>query len=83
MLSISCPIVCGSSLCPAGLEDMVLSALVQEQVEGLTPEAISLMSPQKLSVSVSLVLMAINSGNVAGQYLGTLLLEWSNNVMMK
>lgn len=75
--------VCGSSLCPAGLEDMVLSALVQEQVEGLTPEAISLMSPQKLSVSVSLVLMAINSGNVAGQYLGTLLLEWSNNVMMK
>lgn len=61
----------------------MLSALVQEQVEGLTPEAISLMSPQKLSVSVSLVLMAINSGNVAGQYLGTLLLEWSNNVMMK
>lgn len=39
----------------AGLEDMVLSALVQEQVEGLTPEAISLMSPQKLSVVFSVL----------------------------
>uniref|UniRef100_A0A3B4YMY7 Stereocilin-like n=1 Tax=Seriola lalandi dorsalis TaxID=1841481 RepID=A0A3B4YMY7_SERLL len=33
----------------AGLEDMVLSALVQEQVEGITPEAIALMSPKKLA----------------------------------
>lgn len=39
------------SLCPAGLEDMVLSALVQEQVEGITPEAIALMSPKKMTVS--------------------------------
>ncbi|XP_029001195.2 stereocilin [Betta splendens] len=34
----------------AGLEDMVLSALVQEQVEGITPEAIGLMSPKKMAV---------------------------------
>ncbi|XP_029987138.1 stereocilin isoform X2 [Sphaeramia orbicularis] len=39
----------------AGLEDMVLSALVQEQVEGITPEAIALMSPKKLSVVFSAV----------------------------
>uniref|UniRef100_A0A3P8V8D0 Stereocilin n=1 Tax=Cynoglossus semilaevis TaxID=244447 RepID=A0A3P8V8D0_CYNSE len=37
----------------AGLEDIVLSALVQEQVEGLTPPAISLMSPEKISVVFS------------------------------
>lgn len=40
------------SSCPVGLEDIVLSALVQEQVEGLTPPAISLMSPEKISVSL-------------------------------
>ncbi|XP_023251500.1 stereocilin-like [Seriola lalandi dorsalis] len=39
----------------AGLEDMVLSALVQEQVEGITPEAIALMSPKKLAVVFSAV----------------------------
>ncbi|XP_070759951.1 stereocilin [Enoplosus armatus] len=33
-----------------GLEDMVLSALVQEQVEGITPGAIALMSPKKMAV---------------------------------
>ncbi|XP_040896046.1 stereocilin-like [Toxotes jaculatrix] len=37
----------------AGLEDIVLSALVQEQVGGITPEAISLMSPKKMAVVFS------------------------------
>ncbi|XP_041634601.1 stereocilin-like [Cheilinus undulatus] len=36
-----------------GLEDMVLSALVQEQVEGITPEAIALMSKKKMAVVFS------------------------------
>lgn len=35
-----------------GLEDMVLSALVQEQVEGITPDAIALMTPKKMAVCV-------------------------------
>ncbi|KAG7230527.1 hypothetical protein INR49_012240 [Caranx melampygus] len=39
----------------AGLEDMLLSALVQEQVEGLSPTAIALMSPKKLAVVFSAV----------------------------
>uniref|UniRef100_A0A3Q1H4A1 Stereocilin LRR domain-containing protein n=1 Tax=Anabas testudineus TaxID=64144 RepID=A0A3Q1H4A1_ANATE len=39
----------------AGLEDMVLSALIQEQVEGITPEAIALMSPKKMAVVFSAV----------------------------
>ncbi|XP_038568542.1 stereocilin-like [Micropterus salmoides] len=38
-----------------GLEDMVLSALVQEQVEGITPEAIALMSPKQMAVAFSAV----------------------------
>ncbi|XP_051236397.1 stereocilin isoform X2 [Dicentrarchus labrax] len=38
-----------------GLEDMVLSALVQEQVEGITPETIAQMSPQKMAVVFSAV----------------------------
>ncbi|KAM9366292.1 stereocilin [Symphorus nematophorus] len=38
-----------------GLEDMVLSALVQEQVEGITPEAIALMTPKKMAVVFSAV----------------------------
>ncbi|XP_073764202.1 stereocilin isoform X1 [Danio rerio] len=37
----------------AGLEDMVLSALIKEQVEGLTPAAISLIPPRKLAVVFS------------------------------
>ncbi|KAM9860994.1 stereocilin [Aulostomus maculatus] len=37
----------------AGLEDMVLSALIQEQVEAITPEAIALMSPKKMAVVFS------------------------------
>ncbi|KAL7406680.1 hypothetical protein ABVT39_024498 [Epinephelus coioides] len=41
-----------------GLEDMVLSALVQEQVEGITPEAITLMSPKKMAVVFSAVQMS-------------------------
>lgn len=45
----------------AGLEDMVLSALVQEQVEGITPEAIALMSPKKMAVSFNHNLLAIHS----------------------
>ncbi|XP_033838654.2 stereocilin [Periophthalmus magnuspinnatus] len=39
----------------AGLEDIVLSALVEEQVQGITAEAIRLMSPQKFSVVFSVV----------------------------
>ncbi|KAL1007308.1 hypothetical protein UPYG_G00084780 [Umbra pygmaea] len=39
----------------AGLEDIVLSALVQDQVEGLIPEAISLIPPKKMSVVFSAV----------------------------
>ncbi|XP_059202385.1 stereocilin [Centropristis striata] len=41
-----------------GLEDLVLSALVQEQVEGITPEAIALMSPRKMAVVFSAVQMS-------------------------
>ncbi|KAK5873907.1 hypothetical protein PBY51_018907 [Eleginops maclovinus] len=41
-----------------GLEDMVLSALVQEQVEGITPEAIALMTPRKIAVVFSAVQMS-------------------------
>ncbi|XP_068435116.1 stereocilin [Clinocottus analis] len=41
-----------------GFEDMVLSALVQEQVEGITPEAIALMSPRKMAVVFSAVQMS-------------------------
>ncbi|XP_061526984.1 LOW QUALITY PROTEIN: stereocilin-like [Phycodurus eques] len=39
----------------AGLEDIVLSALTQEQVEGITSEAISLLSPKKMAVVFSAV----------------------------
>uniref|UniRef100_A0A3P8ZWY8 Stereocilin LRR domain-containing protein n=1 Tax=Esox lucius TaxID=8010 RepID=A0A3P8ZWY8_ESOLU len=39
----------------AGLDDMVLSALVQEQMEGLIPEAISLIPPTKMAVVFSSV----------------------------
>ncbi|KAK1891401.1 Stereocilin [Dissostichus eleginoides] len=41
-----------------GLEDMVLSALVQEQVEGISPGAIALMSPRKMAVVFSAVQMS-------------------------
>ncbi|KAI5609751.1 stereocilin-like [Silurus asotus] len=37
----------------AGLDDMVLSSLVREQIEGLTPLAISLIPPKKLAVVFS------------------------------
>nr|XP_054588123.1 stereocilin [Nothobranchius furzeri] len=37
----------------AGLPDMALSALLREQVEGLIPEAVALMSPQKMAVVFS------------------------------
>ncbi|KAJ8247493.1 hypothetical protein GJAV_G00247040 [Gymnothorax javanicus] len=37
----------------AGLPDMVLSALVREQIEGLTPAAITLIPPYKLAVVFS------------------------------
>uniref|UniRef100_A0A3P8T5S2 Stereocilin n=1 Tax=Amphiprion percula TaxID=161767 RepID=A0A3P8T5S2_AMPPE len=33
----------------AGLPDLVLSALLQEQVEGITPEAVALMQPKKMA----------------------------------
>ncbi|XP_024275150.2 stereocilin-like [Oncorhynchus tshawytscha] len=39
----------------AGLEDMVLSALVQEQMEGLIPDAIALIPPTKMAVVFSAV----------------------------
>uniref|UniRef100_A0A087YJL5 Stereocilin n=1 Tax=Poecilia formosa TaxID=48698 RepID=A0A087YJL5_POEFO len=39
----------------AGLPDMVLSALLQEQMEGITPEAVALMSPKKMAVVFSAV----------------------------
>ncbi|XP_072237407.1 stereocilin [Leuresthes tenuis] len=39
----------------AGLPDIVLSALLQEQVEGITPEAVALMSPKKMAVVFSAV----------------------------
>lgn len=38
---------------PGGLEDLVLSALVQEQLEGIVPEALALMTPKKMAVSPS------------------------------
>jgi hypothetical protein len=38
---------------------MVLSALVQEQVEGLIPDAIALIPPTKMAVSLSLVHLRI------------------------
>ncbi|KAF5906160.1 stereocilin-like, partial [Clarias magur] len=37
----------------AGLDDMVLSSLVREQIEGLTPLALSLIPPKKLAVVFS------------------------------
>ncbi|KAL7854456.1 hypothetical protein SRHO_G00166460 [Serrasalmus rhombeus] len=37
----------------AGLDDMVLSALIKEQVEGLTPAAIALIPPRKMAVVFS------------------------------
>ncbi|XP_051569611.1 stereocilin-like [Myxocyprinus asiaticus] len=37
----------------AGLEDMLLSSLVKEQMEGLTPAAIALIPPRKLAVVFS------------------------------
>ncbi|MEQ2236160.1 hypothetical protein ILYODFUR_009574, partial [Ilyodon furcidens] len=39
----------------AGLPDIVLSALLQEQMEGITPEAVALMSPKKMAVVFSAV----------------------------
>ncbi|KAM8894922.1 stereocilin isoform 3-T3 [Spinachia spinachia] len=42
----------------AGLEDLVLSALVQEQVEGISPEAIALMGPKKMAVVFGAVQMS-------------------------
>lgn len=36
----------------AGLDDMVLSSLVKEQIEGLTPLAISLIPPRKMAVRI-------------------------------
>lgn len=38
---------------PGGLEDLVLSALVREQLEGIVPEALALMTPKKMAVSPS------------------------------
>ncbi|XP_053369543.1 stereocilin [Clarias gariepinus] len=37
----------------AGLDDMVLSSLLREQIEGLTPLALSLIPPKKLAVVFS------------------------------
>lgn len=35
---------------PAGLPDMAMSALVKEQIEGVTPAAISMIPPDKFAV---------------------------------
>lgn len=35
---------------PAGLPDMAMSALVKEQIEGVTPVAISMIPPDKFAV---------------------------------
>ncbi|KAA0722866.1 Stereocilin Precursor [Triplophysa tibetana] len=37
----------------AGLDDMIMSALVKEQIEGFTPAAIALIPPRKLAVVFS------------------------------
>ncbi|XP_023809193.1 stereocilin [Oryzias latipes] len=37
----------------AGLPDIAMSALVQEQIEGITPKAISMISPQKFAVALN------------------------------
>lgn len=37
---------------PAGLPDMAMSALVKEQIEGVTPVAISMIPPDKFAVSL-------------------------------
>ncbi|XP_024858230.1 stereocilin isoform X2 [Kryptolebias marmoratus] len=39
----------------AGLPDIVLSALLPEQVEGISPEAVALMPPRKMAVVLSAV----------------------------
>lgn len=39
------------ALFTAGLPDMAMSALVKEQIEGIAPTAISMIPPDKLSVS--------------------------------
>lgn len=54
-------------LCPVGLEDMVLSALVQEQVEGITPDAIALMTPKKMAVCFTNYVNAINLSLTKGK----------------
>lgn len=40
-------------LSSVGLDDMVLSALVKEQIEGLTPATMALIPPRKLAVRAS------------------------------
>ena len=42
------------SVSVAGLPDMSMSALVKEQLEGITPMAISLIPPDKFAVSLPL-----------------------------
>lgn len=63
-------LICGEvvyvylGLCPGGLEDFVLSALVREQLEGITPQAVALVTPKKMAVSClcsSLSHLAISS----------------------
>lgn len=44
---------CGNLL--AGLPDIVLSSLIRDQIQGLTPDAISLISAPKFAVSMCVV----------------------------
>lgn len=46
--------------CPGGLEDLVLSALVQEQLEGIVPEALALMTPKKMAVSCNNIVVNVS-----------------------
>lgn len=39
----------------AGLPDMAMSALVKEQIEGITPAAVSMIPPEKFRVSRNLI----------------------------
>lgn len=48
-------------LFPAGLPDLVLSALLREQMEGIAPEAVALMPPGKIAVSLIRHLKVVGS----------------------
>lgn len=49
--------LCTFPLSVAGLPDIAMSALVKEQIEGITPLAISLIPAGKFAVSISFLLL--------------------------